>query len=226
VIFTNTRTNDTYEIPNLLSFQIVSTENVFGTYGFYSGNTLYLRPNQNDYEDIDFWVFEVFYETHADVLTPSYSLNETLEIQKDVYTGARYKYRLGGKIADDLLCQPSKSESAGYDYYSMGQLYSYRTEPWNNNNFDSSLHAVRHTGDISEIPSNVGSNVKYSAFLKNNNGICEITYLFKEMKYTDGSWGDDNRFRIDYYTATKEDDNGQMVAYGQKAIRLPYFSNK
>ena len=49
-----------------------------------------------------------------------------------------------------------------------------------------------------------------------------LNSAYKEQKYKDGSWGDDNKFNIVDHQSTVTDLNGEQVIVGQKRCALPY----
>jgi len=60
-----------------------------------------------------------------------------------------------------------------------------------------------------------GFNIEQIRVIKADNGTV--------IGYNDGDIGDDDKIQITHNVATRLDDNGEEVLYGQKSIKLPYF---
>jgi hypothetical protein len=58
---------------------------------------------------------------------------------------------------------------------------------------------------------------------QDNNGDVYIGSMRYLEAYKGNGWGDDNQFQIISGISTRNDDNGNKVLYGQKAIKLPNF---
>ena len=64
--------------------------------------------------------------------------------------------------------------------------------------------------------------VKTIPFLSVISGELWIQLIYKELKRTGTSWGDDNQFNIVDNQSTVPDNNSQTVIVGQKRVALPY----
>ena len=64
--------------------------------------------------------------------------------------------------------------------------------------------------------------VKILPYLGSTETVFTLNAAYKEQKYSNGSWGDDNQFNIVDYQSTVTDLNGETVIVGQKFLKTQY----
>jgi len=78
--------------------------------------------------------------------------------------------------------------------------------------------------DVIMAPGYATPFVKFRDYLSETNKVVYLTYTYNELKNSNGDWGDNGLFNVSASrTATMRDDNGEVILFGQKSVRLPYF---
>ncbi len=67
-----------------------------------------------------------------------------------------------------------------------------------------------------------GATAKALDYLSETDGVGELCYVYKEMKF-DVDWGDNNKFEITDNQSAMTDDNGNSVLYGTASFETEYF---
>jgi len=178
-----------------------------------------------DEKDWDLIKILVFYKTKVSTAIPtknskviSYSNIAMTECSsfKDSFPRNNIVYPLLGKVNTSTI-----NGNYGIALYNLGFDANRIIDPTYGIPFTNTFFSYMVNFNLLENASS--PTLKYIHYLSENNGVLQLVLLFKELAFTNGSWGEDVLIPVTDYVDLIADTNGTYVMFGQKSIELPYY---